>query len=473
MKQTYQTPGLISRAIDAGRTAALLKTVIAKLLIIATFGFANPVKGQDANGVVIDEVIAVVGKEFILHSDVETQFLQMRMQGEVRDSERATKCMILENMLFEKLLLHQAYLDSVEVTPDMVNMELDRRMRFFIGQFGSQERLEQYYDKTVEAFKADLRDVIMKQMMIERVQQNITEHVSVSPSDVRRYFKNIPRDSVPLIGSVVEIAQLVRKPVITPEQKYEVRERLNSYRERILAGESFEALAVLFSEDPGSARQGGDIGLRGRGELYPEFEAVAFKLDPGEISEILETEAGFHIIQSIERRGDFVRVRHILLRPRVSPYELENERMFLDSIARLIRNDSITFEQAVMRHSTHPSRNNAGIMINPQTGGTQWMVEELDPKVFFVIDRLEVGQVSAPVIMQDEDGAEAYRLLHLKRRTQPHRANLEDDYDRIQDWALYEKKMETIQRWIRNNFRKAYIRIDEKYLDCNFDHPWM
>lgn len=473
MKRTYPALRVKTRTTDPRQLKAFLKQKISTLLIIATLGFATLLHGQDANSVVIDEVIAVVGKEFILHSDIETQFLQMRMQGEVRESERATKCMILENMLFEKLLLHQAYLDSVEVTPDMVNMELDRRMRFFIGQFGSQERLEQYYDKTVEAFKADLRDVIMKQMMIERVQQDITEHVSVSPSDVRRYFKNIPRDSIPLIGSVVEIVQLVRKPVITPEQKYEVRDRLNNYRKRILAGESFEALAVLYSEDPGSARQGGDIGLRGRGELYPEFEAVAFKLDPGDISEILETEAGFHIIQSIERRGDFVRVRHILLRPRVSPYELEKERMFLDSIARLIRHDSITFELAVMRHSTHPSRNNAGIMINPQTGGTQWMVEELDPKVFFVIDRLEVGHVSAPMIMQDEDGAEAYRLLHLINRTQPHRANLEEDYDRIQDWTLYEKKMETLQHWIRSNFRKAYIRIDEKYFDCDFDHPWL
>ncbi len=201
---------------------------------------------------------------------------------------------------------------------------------------------------------------------------------------------------------------------------------------------------------------------------------MAFKLEPGEVSEIVESEAGFHIIQGIERRGDFVRVRHILLRPKVSPYELDQARAFLDSIARLIRLDSISFEDAVLRHSTHSSRNNAGIMINPMSGGTQWNVEELDPKVFFVIDRLEIGQVSAPVIMQDdEDGTEAYRLLYLKRRTQPHRANLEEDYDRIQDWALYQKKMEVIQAWIKNNIRKAYIRIDDKYQKCNFDHSWM
>jgi peptidyl-prolyl cis-trans isomerase SurA len=448
-----------------------------RIIIVSLFIFLIcqlPAVAQSPEGVVIDEVVAVVGKEYILKSDIETQFLQMRMQGAVSGSEEATKCMILENMLYEKLLLNKAELDSIVVTPDQVDMELDRRMRYFISQFGSQEKLEQYYEKTVNEFKTDLREVISKQMLVERVQQEITDHVSVSPSEVRKFFRDIPRDSIPLIGSVVEIAQIVKKPVITPEQKFEVRERLSNYRKRILEGESFEALSVLYSEDPGSARQGGDIGLRGRGELYPEFEAVAFKLETGEVSEIVESEAGFHIIQGIERRGDFVRVRHILLRPKVSPYELDQARAFLDSIAGLIRLDSITFEEAVFKHSTHPSRNNAGIMINPMSGGTQWSVEELDPKVFFVIDRLEVGQISAPVIMQDdEDGTEAYRLLHLKRRTQPHRANLEEDYDRIQDWALRQKKMEAIQKWIKNNIRKAYIRIDVKYHNCNFDHSWM
>jgi peptidyl-prolyl cis-trans isomerase SurA len=444
------------------------------LIVLILLAFMQPyVKAQDPKGTVIDKVVAVVGKEFILLSDIETQFLQMRMQDEVKESESATKCMILENMLFEKLLLYQAELDSVEVTPEQVNQELDRRMRYFISQFGTQEKLEQYYEKTVNEFKADLRDIISKQMMIERVQQEVTMNVQVSPAEVRKFFRDIPRDSIPLIGSVVEIAQIVKKPEITSAQKFEVRERLNSYRKRILEGESFEALAVLYSEDPGSARQGGDIGLLSRGELYPEFEAVAFKLDPGEISGIVESEAGFHIIQGIERRGDFVRVRHILLRPKVSPDELEEARIFLDSIAQLIRIDSLSFDEAVASHSTHPSRNNAGIMINPNTGGTQWSVEELDPKVFFVIDRLEVGQISAPVIMQDEDDAEAYRLLYLKQRTQPHRANLEEDYDQIQEWALHMKKMEAIQKWISKNSRKAYIRIDEKYQDCNFEHTWM
>ncbi|MDD3132500.1 MAG: peptidylprolyl isomerase [Bacteroidales bacterium] len=281
--------------------------------------------------------------------------------------------------MFEKLLLHQAVLDSVVVTPEQVNTEQERRMRYFIQQFGTQEKLEKYYNKTILEFKQELHDVIADQMMVGRVQENITANTNVTPSEVRRFFKETPRDSIPLISSVVEVMQLVKKPPISYEEKFEVKERLKTLRERILNGESFEALAVLYSEDPGSAKQGGDIGLHSRGELYPEFEAVAFKLEPGEISEIVETEAGFHIIQGIEKRGEFSRVRHILIRPKVSPVALAEARMFLDSIAQLIRQDSLTFENAVRLYSTDPSKNNGGIMINPNTGSAQWSVEELDP----------------------------------------------------------------------------------------------
>lgn len=449
-----------------------MKKITLALFLLIFLMSNQPAIGQESSGVVIDEVVAVVGKEYILLSDIEQQYLQMRMQESVQESEEYTKCLILENLLFEKLLLHQAELDSVVITQDQVNAELDRRMRYFISQFGSQEKLEQFYNKTVTEFKSDLSEVIKKQMMVENVQQTITEHVDVSPAEVRKYFREIPHDSIPLISSVVELAEIVKKPVISPEEKHQVRERLKEYRERVINGESFEALAVLYSEDPGSARQGGDIGLRGRGELYPEFETIAFQLDPGEVSDIVETEAGFHIIQGIERRGDFVRVRHILLKPRVSPEELDKARVFLDSIAELIRTDSLKFDDAVVKFSTDPSRNNNGIMINPNTGGSQWSLDELDPKMFFVIDKLEVGQISTPVVMEDEDGSEAYRLILLKNRTQPHRANIEDDYDQIQMWALQQKKMETVKKWIKNNLHKAYIRIDENYRSCNFENTW-
>ncbi|MFP4469458.1 MAG: peptidylprolyl isomerase [Bacteroidales bacterium] len=447
-------------------------SIYALLICFATGLSAQETNTEQTAGTVIDEVVAVVGKNFILLSDIENQYVQYKLQGAVQGSEAQMKCRILENLLFEKLMLHQAALDSVEVTPEQVESELDRRMRYFISQFGSQEKLEKFYDKTVLEFKAEMRKVITDQLKVDQVQQNITMNTEASPADVRKFFKSIPNDSIPLIGSEVEVAQIVRKPPISVEEKHEVKERLRKLRERVLSGESFEALAVLYSEDPGSAKEGGDIGLHGRGELYPEFEAIAFKLEPGEVSELVETEAGFHIIQGIQRRGELVRVRHILIKPKVSPVALAEARNFLDSIGGLIRNDSITFEAAVQRFSTDPSKKNSGIMINPNSGSAQWPVDQLDPEVFFVIDKLEVGEVSAPVLMEDEEGEEAYRLLKLIRRTQPHRANLEEDYGQIQEWATQEMKQKTIMEWIRKNAKKTYIKIYSDHLDCDFEQSW-
>jgi peptidyl-prolyl cis-trans isomerase SurA len=427
---------------------------------------------QSTEGTMIDEVVAVVGQHYILHSDIENQYIQLRMQGSIDGSEPTVKCRIVENLLFEKLMLHQADIDSVEVTQEQVTQELDRRMRYFISQFGSQEKLEKFYDKSVIEFKAELSEVIEEQLKIQEVQRTITENTRVTPSDVKKYFRTMPKDSIPLISSVVKVAEIVKKPPISYQERFEVQERLRKLKERVDNGESFEALAVLYSEDPGSAKQGGDIGLHGRGELYPEFESIAFKLDPGEISEIVETEAGFHVIQGIERRGEFVRVRHILVRPKVSPVELAEARVFLDSIATLIRNDSITFEEAVVEFSTDPDKNSKGLLINPYSGSTNWMVDELDPKVFFVIDKLAVGEVSTPVLMEDDKGEEAYRLLTLKERTEPHRANLDDDYDQIQNWALQFEKQEAIKKWIEYNASKTYIKISDKYKDCDFEQDW-
>jgi len=427
---------------------------------------------QNTEGTMIDEVVAVVGQHYVLHSDVENQYIQLRMQGGIDGSEPTVKCRIMENLLFEKLMLHQADIDSVEVTQEQVNTELDRRMRYFISQFGSQEKLEKFYDKSVIEFKTELSEVIEEQLKIQEVQRTITEYTKVTPSEVKKYFRTMPTDSIPLISSVVKIAQIVKKPPISYQERFEVQERLRKLKERIENNESFEALAVLYSEDPGSAKQGGDIGLHGRGELYPEFEVIAFKLQPGELSDIVETEAGFHIIQGIERRGEFVRVRHILIRPKVSPVELAEARVFLDSVANLIRSDSITFEDAVVKFSTDPEKNSKGLLINPYSGSTDWLVDELDPKVFFVIDKLSVGEVSTPVLMEDEKGEEAYRLLTLIKRTEPHRANLDDDYGQIQNWALQYKKQEVIKKWIEYNASKTYILISDDYKDCEFEQNW-
>jgi len=439
------------------------------LCVFTWFGLSAQIE-QDT--IIIDEVVAVVGKNYILQSEIENQYLQMRMQGNIKGTATTVKCQILENLLFEKLLLHQAAIDSIEVTPDQVSSELDRRMRYFITQFGTQEKLEDYYGKSILEFKDELRDVIADQLLVNKVQETITTNTQVSPSEVRKFFKTIPKDSIPLISSVIEVAQIVKKPPISFKEKFEVKERLNKLRDRVIKGESFEALAVLYSEDPGSAKDGGDIGLHGRGELYPEFESVAFKLKPGEVSELVETEAGFHVIQGIERRGEYMRVRHILIRPKVSPVELAKARSFLDSIGNLIRNDSVTFADAVIKFSTDPSKNNGGLLINQMSGSGEWPVDQLDPKVFFVIDKLDEGEISTPVLMQDEKGEEAYRLLYLIKRTQPHRANFQDDYNQIQEWALQQKRQEAMFEWISKNSRKTYIKINEKYTNCDFEQKW-
>ena len=441
------------------------------LFVVLFISFVNA-EAQPTGGTMIDEVVAVVGKNYILLSDIENSYLQMRMQGGITGSESTTKCQIIENLLFEKLMLHQAELDSIEVTPDQVDSELDRRMRYFINQFGTQEKLEKFYDKSVVEFKSELRDVILQQMKIEKVQGNITEKTKVTPSEVKTFFKSVPVDSIPLVGSVVEVSQIVKKPPISPAEKFEVKEKLKKLRDRVVNGESFEAMARLYSEDPGSAKLGGDLGLHGRGELYAEFEAVAFKLKPGDISDIVETEAGYHIIQSIERRGDFVRVRHILLRPKVSPVALAEAKVFLDSIGLLIRADSISFEDAVKKFSTDPSKNNNGLLINPYTGSGDWPVDQLDPKVFFVVDKIAVGEISQTVVMEDEKGEQAYRILKLNKRTQPHRANLSEDYDQIQNWALQMKKQEAIKKWIATNSKNTYIKISDNYKDCEYQQKW-
>ncbi len=424
-------------------------------------------------GEVVDEIIAIVGSNIILKSDIEAQYIQYRMQqGNAAGSESTVKCSIMESMLRQKLLLSQGELDSVQVSDMQVESEMDRRLRYYIKQFGSQEKLEEFYQQSIYEIKDEFRDLIKQQMMMETVQNSITADVTVTPSEVRSFYKSIPKDSLPLINSEVELMQIVKKPPINPEERERIRKKLLELRKRVLNGESFATLAILYSEDPGSAKNGGELGFVGRGELYPEFEAVAFNLKEGEVSDILETEAGFHIIQMIERRGDYVNVRHILLQPKVSPLDLMKAKNELDSISQLIEDGKYTFEEAVAEFSDDPSKNNGGLLVNPNTGTSVFETDELDAKVFFVIDKMEVGEISAPVPFKTDDNKDAYRILYLKKRTEPHKANLKDDYDRIQQWALEQKKQKVIQEWVESKIDKTYIKIDDSYRDCKFSNNW-
>ncbi len=439
-------------------------------VILALMSFLVPCSAQEAQ--VIDRVVAVVGQNIILQSDIEAQYMQFRLQGGIKGSASSIRCEILEDLMFQKLMLNQAEMDSITVTDEQVESEVDRLIRYFISQLGSQENLEKYYKKDMNEIKEELRRMRRDQMLVEQVQQTILANVEVTPAEVRKCYHDLPNDSIPMVNSKYEIAHLVKKPPITLDEKLEVKDRLYKMRKRILDGERFSTLALLYSEDPGSAKKGGELGFHGRGEFAPEFEAAAFNLRDGEISEVVETEFGFHIIQMIERRGEFINVRHILLTVKVSPEALQTAYDELDSIATLIHNDSLTFDEAVRQFSDEKDRISGGLLINPNDGSTLFDASELDQQVSVAVNRMKVGEISTPVPMKTSDNKDAFRLLYLKRKTAPHKANLKDDYTLIRDWAMQKKREDIINKWIANKSQKAYIRVIDDFKDCDFMFDW-
>lgn len=420
----------------------------------------------------IDQIVAVVGGNIVMQSDVENEYIQNMLQGNTKGGE-GLRCRVIEELLFQKLLLAQAEIDSVQVTDKQVDNELDRRMRYFIAQIGSKEKLEQYFGKSILEIKEDLRERIHDHLMIQEVQSKITANVKVTPAEVAEFYKNIPEDSLPLITPEYEILQIVKKPPISDEEIAMVKEKLNSLRSRVLKGEDFATLANLYSMDPGSMTKGGNLGLIGRGETYPEFEAAAFSLKPGEVSPIVKTEKGYHIIQLIERKGEFVNVRHILIIPQPSVADLAKAKSDLEHIVSLINADSLTFEQAAAKFSDDPTKNNNGLMSNPYSGNSFFDASEIDPSIFFVVDKLKVGEMSAPVLYTDpDDQRQAYRVLKLKSFTQPHKANLEDDYPRIMNLVLMYKQNDEINKWIKKKSQNTYIKISDDFINCDFQYDW-
>jgi len=440
-----------------------------QILIVFIIAFSSEVKAQEN---VIDQIVAIVGGNTILLSDVENQYVQYRLQGEIKGTGPDVKCQILENLLFQKLLLNQAQLDSIEITDEQVESELDRRLRFYIYQFGSREKFEEFYKKSVEEFKEEFKEVVREQLQVQQMESVITENVTITPSEVKAYFKVIPSDSIPFIESEYEIGQLMKIPPVSEVERTKALEKLSLIRERVLNDESFEALAGLYSDDPGSAEQGGILPTFGRGEMYPEFESMAFSLKSGEISEILETKAGFHIIQMIKRKGEYVDVRHILIKAEVTAANLMKARLSLDSISLLIASDSITFEKAADLFSNEENKSGGGLIINQMSQTSKFATDDIDPAIFFVIDKMEIGEISKPVLMYTKEGRRAYRLLYLKSRTKPHKATLRDDYDRVQNAALEKKKFKAIEEWIKVKIQSTFIFIVDDYDSCEFEHNW-
>lgn len=422
---------------------------------------------------IIDGIIGVVGDEIILRSDLENQKIQASAQGVSYGSN--SKCRIMEDLLYEKLLLHQGGVDSVEVSEAQIQAELDKRINVFIEQIGSREKLEEYYGKSISEIKDEFYDVLEKQMVVQQMQHKITSEVKVTPSQVRDFFESLPKDSLPLINAEVEVGHIVVYPPENLEETRRVKKKLREYRKEILSGEKdFATVAVLYSEDPGSAVKGGELGMQGRGTFVPEFDAVGLSLAEGEISDVFETEYGFHIMQLIERRGEKYNARHILLKPKVSQEDLNKAKSLLVKVRKLIQTDSLTFAEAAAIYSEdESSKNQNGNVINPATGSSRFEMSELDPQIFLTIDTMKIKEVSRPAYMQKRDGRKAYRLIELRKRTEPHRANLKDDYQIIQDAARNQMSGETISEWINRRASVTFIEMHDEFHTCPFEYDWL
>ncbi len=424
---------------------------------------------------VVDKIVAVVADEIVLYSELEAAISQYASSGQPIGEN--SRCLIFEDLLYKKLLLNQAALDSLEISEDQIKGEINRRIQYFVQQIGSEEKLEEFYGKSIPEIKDEFHDLIQEQMLIQQMQGSVTGNVDISPSEVKAFFNKIPKDSLPLVNSEVVVEHIVIDPIISVNEKTVTRQRLEEIRTRVINGEDFGTLAYLYSEDPGSAKKNGELGFMERGQLVKEFAKVAFSIEPGQVSEVFETEYGFHIVQLKERRGQQANVRHILLKPKFSQSDLVVAKNRLDSLrTQIVTLDSIYFETMAARYSDDKStRMNGGKMINPQTGSTTFEINELskvDPSLFFILDKMKPGEISNPVIYQKYDGTQSYRLVKLVSVTEPHRANLEDDYLKIQGAAKAEKEKQVVDDWIKAKIEINYIRLDPEFNGCDFQHSW-
>lgn len=440
-----------------------MKKILISIIAVLTFMFGF----SQNDTLIVDQVVARVGDRIILQSDIEAQYSQMLAHGQ---NGHDLKCQILEDLLFQKLLLNQADIDSVYATDDEVEQELDARLQIFIQQMGGVTKLENYFHKSIYEIKEDLKKILKDQIRAQKMEQKLTKDIKITPSEVSDYYNSLPKDSLPIVDATVEVEQIVIKPKITKEQEQQIIDRLNKMREQVLSGKmKFQTLAILYSDDPGSASKGGELGYMSRAELVPEFAAVAFSLKPGQVSKVVKTKYGYHIIQLIDRKGDRVNVRHILIVPKPTPQEIQAAKRRADSIYNLIINDSLTFEQAAMRFSDdEQTRNSGGLLYDPMTGSSKLKLSDLPPTIKFDIQNLKPGQISKPIKTIDETGQVVFKIYKIKSRTEAHVANLDQDYQLIMQMALQHKKQQFLDNWVKQQLKTTYVHIDPMYMTCKF-----
>jgi peptidyl-prolyl cis-trans isomerase SurA len=434
-------------------------------LIIILWLTATIARGQENTGFVIDEIIAKVDNYIILKSDLERIYQDHLSNGGSPSQE--AKCQYMSMLVRNKLMLAKAEIDSVMVLDAEVDANTQQRMEMILAQSGgSQDELEKIYQKTLEQIKLELRDRIREQMIVGKMESTITDGLTVTPAEVKRFFNRIEKDSLPYFSASVEVAQIVKIAKVSEKQKDETKNQLLDIRTRISSGENFAALAKKYSDDPSVLSNNGEMGWVGRGRMVPEYEAMAFKLKPGEISMPFESSFGIHIMQLIDRRGNEYNSRHILISPKPSEDDLRQATTFLDSIRTRILSDSIKFEKAAKEYSDDVQTKGNGGFFSDADGGAKVSVDELDPVVFFKIDTMKVGNISPPIVYRTDDGKDAVRILYFKSRIPPHQASLEDDWHRIQIATLNEKKNRILQKWFMKARQDVFISIDRVYDYC-------
>lgn len=441
--------------------------------IISCFVLLFSLSSLMAQQGIIDEVIWIVGDEAILRSEVEQQ--RLRAQYEGTPIEGDPYCVIPERIAIQKLYLHQAQLDSIEPNESMVMNNVEMQMNYFVTQIGSREKLEEYFGKNIVAIREETREMLRNNQIIQQMQQKLVEHIKSTPADVRRFYRTLADDSIPTVPAQVELQIISFQPPIPEEEIEAVKERLRSFTERVHSGTTdFSVLARLYSEDPESAKRGGELGFRGKGNYVPEFANVAFNLsDPKRVSRIVETEYGFHIIQLIEKRGDRINCRHILLKPKVSIADTDKAIKQLDSIANQIRTEKMTFEQGVIYFSQDKNTAmNAGLMLNPNTGTSKFEYKDLPQEISKIVYSMKVGELSEPFTMIDpQSNKEVVALVKLKSKVETHKANLTDDYQLLKNFYEETEKGKFLKSWISKKQKETYISIDPDWTNCEFEFP--
>jgi len=440
-------------------------------LFIAKTNYSQPA------GQLVEDVAAVVGGKIVLQSDVQEHYMEYVAQNAITNN---TRCQVLEDLMYQKLLLLEAEKDTTMIVSDaQLDQELNKRIAYYIRQFGgSKEKFEAFYGKTVEQFKEEYRPDVKDVLLAQQMKGKVVDNVTVTPEEVRNFYNSFTKDSVPSINAQVEISQIVKMPDITEEEKMVARQKCEELRQRVINGEAMGPLAVLYSDDPGSAKNSGEYKNVKRGDFVPELEKVVFSLNDGEISQVFETPFGFHFAQLEHRHGELVDFKHILIMSKVSSSDLMAASRGLDSIYKLVKADSMTFSEAAGKFSDDKTTKfNGGLILNPQTGQIGWdmdQIGQLDPTLPFTLNNMNVGDISLPLQYATPDAKQGFRLILLRNRTKPHKANLTDDYQLIQNEALAKKQAKIISEWVNRKIKEGvYVYVDDSYKNCTFQDNWL